>query len=108
MRDSSCKAVPRGRPADRTNRCGLNLRSLSYKCDAGLFLDLNRCRRLRRQLQHGRFLALAQFSQEHGLAVRELESIVVTVRNILVDLTEYRRLVHGLLRSPAQQPVGNA
>jgi hypothetical protein len=48
-------------------------------------------------LQHGRFLAFAQFGQKHHLAVRKFQGVMVDVRRFLVDLTEDRRgVVHAL------------
>ena len=51
--------------------------------------------RLGRQLEHGRFLALAQEHQKKRLTVRQLESIMVHMEMVLVDLSEDGGLVRG-------------
>jgi hypothetical protein len=86
----------------------MSVLGLADVCDARLGLHLFSGRRNGWQLQHGRFLALAQLGQEDGLAVRELQRIVVAVRDVFVNLAEDRGLVDGGLGTPAEQAVGNA
>ena len=48
------------------------------------------------QLQHGRVLTFAQMSQQHDLAIGELQRIMMDLRLVLVDLPESSHLVSNL------------
>src|SRR5215475_10312854 len=58
--------------------------------DAFLSFHLSRGRRLGGKLKHSCFLAFEQIGQEHHLAIRKFERIVMHPRLVLVDLPEDR------------------
>ena len=58
--------------------------------DALLSFHLCRSRGLGGKLKHGGFLAFRQIGQEHRLAIRKFERIMMHSQLVLVDLPEYR------------------
>ena len=61
--------------------------------------------RLRRKLEHRCFLTFNQVGQQHHLAVRKFQRIVMRSRVVLVDLPkDGRRVIEGT-RFPTEQAV---
>ena len=56
---------------------------------------------LSRQLKNGCLLALPQVSEQHDLAVRKFQCVVMNGNFFGVDLSEYRRLVHDDALAPS-------
>src|SRR5579864_5824842 len=75
----------------------------AQKTDALLFARFFDGGRLRRQLQHGRFLTFAQQRQQHDTPIGKFKRVVMGGQLILVDLTEDRGLVVDRLGLPPQK-----
>src|ERR1700730_12548209 len=71
------------------------------------FLDFyfSRGNRLRRKLEHRCFLTFNQVGQQHHLAVRKFQRIVMRSRVVLVDLPKDGRRVIEDTRFPTEQAV---
>ena len=65
----------------------------TYKCDPLLGICLNSSPRLRRQLKNCSLLAFSHTCQEHDLAVRKFQRIVMSDDPVFIDLPKDRRLV---------------
>lgn|ERR1700730_3703188 len=93
-----CRGGRRGKGRSLTSGlAGSGQRTSARVFHASLLFDLGFRRRLSGKLKDGRFLALAQMSQEERFSIGKLERIMVSMRRILVDLPEDRRPVTDCL-----------
>ena len=62
----------------------------------------------RRQLQHGRHLALAKPCHQHDAPIRELQGVMMGIVPVHVDLTETRDTIRDLTEAEAWQQTAEA
>src|SRR5262249_50804827 len=74
----------------------------NHECDPPLGFHLNSSLGFRRQLKNRSFLSFSQTCQEHDLAVRKFQRIVMNGDFFFIDLPKDRRLVLEHLIPPTQ------